>query len=267
MAYNATIKTTTKVVTKTIRSIGRYLWKIIKEFLKKEFLVLLLFFPFVVQVAVVLLVVFVAQESGDTYRLEETTAIESNTTTVSNRSEAEIINGYVFFNQGDYSNAMGVGSDGRVRTIAGSGCGLTAIASVLCKWTDRTDITPETVLNYALNGASGSRCSIVLVSSSMISGLCNQYGLTYTTIVPKSREQLRDALNAGKSVIVLLSNRARWCNGNYVTSNTHYIVLMGYSENGTILCMNPAGGTLCYITEDTVVNDTGTDTFHVIYKE
>jgi hypothetical protein len=31
--------------------------------------------------------------------------------------------------------------------------------------------------------------------------------------------------------------------------------------------MNPAGGTLCYITEDTVVNDTGTDTFHVIYKE
>ena len=101
----------------------------------------------------------------------------------------------------------------------------------------------------------------------MISGLCNQYGLTYTTIVPKSREQLRDALNAGKSVIVLLSNRARWCNGNYVTSNTHYIVLMGYSENGTILCMNPAGGTLCYITEDTVVNDTGTDTFHVIYKE
>lgn len=266
-AYDTAVKTTTKAVKKMVFSIGKYLWKVITQFLKKEFVVLMLLFPLVIQVPVVLLVVFVAQNSGDNYRMEESTSIEDSTSTDGNRSEEEIINGYVFFNQGDYNNAMGVGSDGRVRTIAGSGCGLTAIASVLCKWTGRTDITPEVVLKYALNGESGTRCRIVLISSSLISGLCNQYGLTYKTIVPKDRDELREALNTGKSVIVLLSNRARWSNGNYVTSNTHYIVLMGYSESGTIMCMNPAGGTLCYITEDTVVNDTGTDTFHVIYKE
>ena len=267
LAYDAAVHTTNKVVRRSLRSVVRAVWKVIREFLKKELMVILLFFPVAVYSLIVLFLVLVAENSGETYRLTETTAVESSTSGVSSRSEAEIVNGYVFYNQGDYQNAMGVGSDGRVRTIAGSGCGLTAIASALCKHTGRTDITPETVLTYALNGASGSRCSIVLVSSSLITGLCSQYGLTYNTIIPKSRDELRAALNAGKSVIVLLSNRARWCNGNYVTSNTHYIVLMGYTEDGTIMCMNPAGGTLCYITEDTVVNDTGTDTFHVIYKE
>ena len=161
---------------------------------------------------------------------------------------------------------MGCTSNG-VTTIRRSGCGLTALASALATWTGDTSITPRTVLNYALNGRDGNTCSIVLVSSSLYGGMCEKYGLTYETIVPKDAGKLRAALIDGKSVIVLLSNRAKWSDGNYVTSRTHYIVLMGFAQNGKIACMNPAGGNMKYIDFDTVVNDPGTDTFHVIYSE
>lgn len=169
---------------------------------------------------------------------------------------------YVFYNQGDYQTDMGGG-----QTVAQSGCGLTCLASVLATWTGNKEITPNTVVHYAKvhNTTTGSN-GIILVSSGLYGGMCKEYGLTYQA-VSKTQENLRLALSSGHSVIVMLSSSSKWTDGTYVTSRTHYIVLMKYEKSGRIACMNPAGGRLCYIEESTVLSDTGTDTLHVIYGD
>lgn len=271
---------------RTIRKIGRGIKHLCSVMAAIVLKILAPILPYIIVVVVSMIVLYVlimgyeVDDSNNTailysYALANTGQVEStengsNASGNGNSAPSGIVNthmsSYIYFNQGDYSDPMGCTSNG-VTTIRRSGCGLTALASALATWTGDTSITPRTVLNYGLNGRDGNTCSIVLVSSSLYGGMCEKYGLTYETIVPKDAGKLRAALIDGKSVIVLLSNRAKWSDGNYVTSRTHYIVLMGFAQNGKIACMNPAGGNMKYIDFNTVVNDPGTDTFHVIYSE
>lgn len=271
-------------ISRTLRMFGRGISRVCKFMLKTIFKILAPIMPYVIVIvaSMFLLFLFIMGYEVDnttnntalySYALNETqqtSGTESGTSGDGSSAPSGVVNthmsSYIYFNQGDYSDPMGCTFRG-VTTIRSSGCGLTALASVLATWTGDTSITPRTVLNYGLHGRDGNTCSIVLVSSSLYGGMCEKYGLTYETIVPKDAAKLRLALIEGKSVIVLLSNRAKWSDGNYVTSRTHYIVLMGFAKNGKIACMNPAGGNKKYIDFDTVVNDTGTDTFHVIYSE
>lgn len=173
-----------------------------------------------------------------------------------------LTDGYVYYNQGDYNEPMGV-ENGVVHTLSRSGCGLTALASVLATLTGDMTITPVTVLDYGLNGQSGYTAPIVLVSPALFGGLCTKYDLNYA-YVDATYKNLDKALKKGHSLICMLDSTCYFTDGTIVTYNTHFVVLMAYDSSGNIACMNPNGGRLCHISPDTVVRAAGH--FHEIWR-
>lgn len=169
---------------------------------------------------------------------------------------------YVFYNQGDYTTSMGGG-----QTIAQSGCGLTCLASVIATWTGNTNVTPVTVVNYAkthhtVRGASG----VILVSSELYGGMAGEFSLTYET-ASVTKDNITNALSDGKSIIAMLTSASKWTDGTYVTSRTHFVALIGFNDDGTIACMNPAGGKRCDISMNTILADSGCTVLHIFYDK
>ena len=214
-------------------------------------IVMLMFF-------LLIFIVFVAVTGYD-----ESAATSTVSASVTNNSE--IIDGCVYINQGDYEDvSMGGG-----QTISESGCGLTCLASVLATYTGNTSITPVTVINYARShNTATSDSGAYLVCYSLYNGLAEEYGVNCDIYYSVTHDYIYEALTTGKSVVVKLTSESKWTDGTAVTTGTHFIVLLAYTDtaNRIIACMNPSGGKTSYIAESTILNDSGCTYMYVFYN-
>lgn len=120
-------------------------------------------------------------------------------------------------------------------TMSSSGCGPTA-AAIVASGYGKLEATPRVIANYMVKESTSDKVSDAL----------EQYGITstvYTDIADtnKAVTDIRNALNQGKPVIVLINrttNPAR--NGQRYSGSGHFLVLLG-EENGTLIMSNPAG--------------------------
>lgn len=144
--------------------------------------------------------------------------------TLGNAGETQV----VYFNQLDsrWSNQ----SYGRSGTIGGSGCGPTALAIAVSTLTDKT-VDPPTVCEWSVR--NGHRCEGSGSYHSLIPEGAKHYGLNVEKLGRSSARELREHLSSGHLVIAIMAK-------GHFTSNGHFIVLRGITENGKVLVADPA---------------------------
>lgn len=205
-------------------------------------------------------IVFIIAAEADDDDSETETIVETET---DETQAAYTYDGnWVFINQGDYSNV----SMGEGQTVSRSGCGLTCLASVLATYKENTNITPATVVNYAnVHNMPRLSSGAIAMSDSLCRSMCAEYGIKYSFLT-KSASAIEEVLNSGGCVIVWMSSSSKWTDGTFVTTGRHYILLMSYSSDGIIACMNSSGGRLCYIKESTIISDSATTNIYAFWK-
>lgn len=144
--------------------------------------------------------------------------------TLGNAGETQV----VYFNQLDsrWSNQ----SYGRSGTIGGSGCGPTSLAIAVSTLTDRT-VDPPTVCEWSVR--NGHRCEGQGSYHSLIPEGAKHYGLNVERLGRSSARELAEHLSNGHLVIAIMAK-------GHFTSNGHFIVLRGITENGKVLVADPA---------------------------
>ena len=134
----------------------------------------------------------------------------------------------VYYNQLDsrWSNEM----YGRSSTIGAAGCGPTALAICVSTLTGR-DVDPPAVCAWSVR--NGHRCEGNGSYHSLIPEGAKHYGLKVEKLGRSSARELEQHLSSGKLVIAIMAK-------GHFTSNGHFIVLRGITEDGKVLVADPA---------------------------
>ena len=133
-----------------------------------------------------------------------------------------------YYNQLDsrWSNEM----YGRSSTIGAAGCGPTALAICVSTLTGR-DVDPPAVCAWSVR--NGHRCEGNGSYHSLIPEGAKHYGLKVEKLGRSSARELEQHLSSGKLVIAIMAK-------GHFTSNGHFIVLRGITEDGKVLVADPA---------------------------
>ena len=133
-----------------------------------------------------------------------------------------------YYNQLDsrWSNQM----YGRSSTIGAAGCGPTALAICVSTLTGR-DVDPPAVCAWSVR--NGHRCEGNGSYHSLIPEGAKHYGLKVEKLGRSSARELEQHLSSGKLVIAIMAK-------GHFTSNGHFIVLRGITEDGKVLVADPA---------------------------
>ncbi len=133
-----------------------------------------------------------------------------------------------YYNQLDsrWSNQM----YGRSSTIGAAGCGPTALAICVSTLTGR-NVDPPAVCDWSVR--NGHRCEGNGSYHSLIPEGAKHYGLKVEKLGRSSARELEQHLSSGKLVIAIMAK-------GHFTSNGHFIVLRGITENGKVLVADPA---------------------------
>ena len=133
-----------------------------------------------------------------------------------------------YYNQLDsrWSNQM----YGRSSTIGAAGCGPTALAICVSTLTGR-DVDPPAVCAWSVR--NGHRCEGNGSYHSLIPEGAKHYGLKVEKLGRSSARELERHLSSGKLVIAIMAK-------GHFTSNGHFIVLRGITEDGKVLVADPA---------------------------
>jgi len=110
-----------------------------------------------------------------------------------------------------------------------NGCGPTALAMVVAGLTGRSDVNPKSIADFAVNNnyyVKGVGTSWALMSEGAVS-----YGLTSEEL-PMSESAVKNALMDGKPVIASMK-------AGTFTDSGHFIVLIGVSDDGSIIIHDP----------------------------
>lgn len=134
----------------------------------------------------------------------------------------------VYYNQLDsrWSNEM----YGRSSTIGAAGCGPTALAICVSTLTGRY-VDPPAVCAWSVR--NGHRCEGNGSYHSLIPEGAKHYGLKVEKLGRSSARELEQHLSSGKLVIAIMAK-------GHFTSNGHFIVLRGITEDGKVLVADPA---------------------------
>lgn len=134
----------------------------------------------------------------------------------------------VYYNQLDsrWSNQM----YGRSSTIGAAGCGPTALAICVSTLTGK-DVDPPAVCDWSVR--NGHRCEGNGSYHSLIPEGAKHYGLKVEKLGRSSARELEQHLSSGKLVIAIMAK-------GHFTSNGHFIVLRGITEDGKVLVADPA---------------------------
>ena len=134
-----------------------------------------------------------------------------------------------YYNQLDsrWSNQM----YGRSSTIGAAGCGPTALAICVSTLTGR-NVDPPAVCDWSVR--NGHRCEGNGSYHSLIPEGAKHYGLKVEKLGRSSARELEQHLSSGKLVIAIMAK-------GHFTSNGHFIVLRGITEDGKVLVADPAG--------------------------
>lgn len=133
-----------------------------------------------------------------------------------------------YYNQLDsrWSNQM----YGRSSTIGAAGCGPTALAICVSTLTGR-NVDPPAVCDWSVR--NGHRCEGNGSYHSLIPEGAKHYGLKVEKLGRSSARELEQHLSSGKLVIAIMAK-------GHFTSNGHFIVLRGITEDGKVLVADPA---------------------------
>lgn len=133
-----------------------------------------------------------------------------------------------YYNQLDsrWSNEM----YGRSSTIGAAGCGPTALAICVSTLTGR-NVDPPAVCDWSVR--NGHRCEGNGSYHSLIPEGAKHYGLKVEKLGRSSARELEQHLSSGKLVIAIMAK-------GHFTSNGHFIVLRGITEDGKVLVADPA---------------------------
>ena len=125
-----------------------------------------------------------------------------------------------------WSNAM----YGSSSTIGAAGCGPTALAMCVSTLTGKT-VDPPAVCDWSVK--NGHRCEGNGSYHSLIPEGAKHYGLKVEKLGLSSARELGEHLSSGNLVIAIMAP-------GHFTSNGHFIVLRGITEDGKVLVADPA---------------------------
>jgi len=147
---------------------------------------------------------------------------------------------------------------GTKATIKTHGCGVTAMASILSTFVDRS-LTPPVVMNDAYNmkycGTDGTNASFFRKEAA-------KYNLGYQEITKRGNmQEVLDALKTGNSLVIAHMGPRTF------TQSGHYIILSKVNENGQVYVLDPNGnrGTGWHDFEKVVAKELKRS-FHIITK-
>lgn len=134
----------------------------------------------------------------------------------------------IYYNQLDsrWSNKM----YGKSSTIGAAGCGPTSLAICVSTLTGKT-VDPPAVCEWSVK--NGHRYEGNGSYHSLIPEGAKHYGLKVEKLGRSSARELEQHLSSGHLVIAIMAK-------GYFTSNGHFIVLRGITENGKVLVADPA---------------------------
>lgn len=134
----------------------------------------------------------------------------------------------VYYNQLDsrWANEL----YGKSGTIGEAGCGPTALAMAVSTLKN-VSVTPPEVCEWSVD--NGHRCEGSGSYHSLIPKGAEHYGLKVEKLGSSSKRELIEHLSDGKLIIVIMSK-------GHFTSNGHFILLRGITEDGKVLVADPA---------------------------
>lgn len=136
----------------------------------------------------------------------------------------------VYYNQGDERwRDLPYGTD----NIGGYACGPTAMAIVVSSLTAYT-IDPPNMAQWAYE--NGHWCSGNGSYHTVVTGACDEWGLTVERCTREEPQRIVDALSEGKLVVAIMGP-------GHFTRGGHFIVLRGVTSDGKILVADPASYT------------------------
>lgn len=156
--------------------------------------------------------------------------------------DPDIMNGFVYYSQNDpdlknkpYKTSTGVAS-GAPQTIGARGCGPTALSMVATQLNSGSGnpYSPENLANIATRQRYSTNNGTI---PQYFTEVGPQLGMNVTPANP-SADTLQQFLMAGKPVI--LQGRSDSPTSPY-TSAGHYVVAVGYDDNGNVLINDPRG--------------------------
>ena len=139
--------------------------------------------------------------------------------------ESYQLGNFVNYYQGDYSNV----SYGYGTSIASAGCGPTSMAMVLTYLTGET-VSPPEAAQYSLQ--HGHRYQGQGTGWEYFGDISNAYGIECESSPPNASKLVSD-LKSGKTMIMSMGP------GDF-TSQGHFIVLRGITDDGRIIVADPA---------------------------
>lgn len=134
----------------------------------------------------------------------------------------------VYYNQLD--SRWSAKKYGKSGTIGDAGCGPTALAMAVATLKDNS-VTPPDVCKWSVD--NGHRCEGSGSYHSLIPKGAEHYGLKVEKLGSSSKRELIKHLSEGKLIIVIMSK-------GHFTSNGHFILLRGITEDGKVLVADPA---------------------------
>jgi phage-related protein len=150
-----------------------------------------------------------------------------------NDSEPSTIkNGIPYYNQADkrWANILYTSVNDKSQTMASSGCGPTAMASVLSAYAG-DEISPVDLATWSLN--NGFRTKDKGTAHSFFKAIGSKYGVDVLEVGKDRSDLVIKSLSEGKPVIAAMGK------GTF-TKNGHFITLVGIDSNGNIDVLDPA---------------------------
>lgn len=134
--------------------------------------------------------------------------------------------GYSYNTYGPIDNDW---DDGFPATIASHGCGPTALATVISTLTEK-DVNPATVTDWV---CKNGYCTETGTVGSAIPAYVNQHGLSIENVTKNDTQKIKEALKSQKSLVIASMGKGTF------TTNAHYIVLRGISDDDKVLVADP----------------------------
>jgi hypothetical protein len=176
--------------------------------------------------------------------------------------------GFTYFNQNNYPADPYPSANHPKGTIKSSGCGICAIAMIICSLTPHY-VDPVAMAEYSIE--HGARALEGTDMKVLADAVCADYGLTYTTT--NDEEVMLEHLKKGGMVIAnIYGDRDGWT--GIFSTDGHFVVVATIAEDGSLAILDPGyystkftniaarrsrvwvSGDFCYCTMDTLSQDT-----------